>query len=183
MIQRRERFAVNVAPAEPGPRLQDSRPRLAPAAVPLMLALLLGAGIGGLVPTTVPPFGHLTDAGIEPAAGPDPALVPDQLLVTRAPDGGFYLSAALDRVPVVVRLEPTRPHSVLRRDDAARLAPAGPIAPTLQVGQLALGGLLSGPVTLRVDHGDAPASILGADILDRFTIGGVDGDRLRLMGR
>lgn len=183
MIQRNERFAVNVAPVEPEANLRGSTPWLTSAAAPLVLALLLGAGIGGLVPTTVPPFGNATGASIEPAAGPDPVPVQDQLLVARAPDGGFYFSAALDQVPIVVRLEPTQPHSVLRRDDAARLMPSGPLAPALRVGQLALGGLLSGPVTLQVDHGDLPASILGADVLDRFTIGGIDGDRLQLISR
>ena len=68
-------------------------------------------------------------AAIEPAAGPAKPMVVTESrecpLIARAPDGAFYATAALDRVPVTVRLEPDRPDSVLVPRDAARLVPGG----------------------------------------------------------
>jgi hypothetical protein len=178
MIRPAERFPINIAPDMAAATM--ARPRAGRTAGPslLMLALLVGAGIGGLLPTVGPDWQD-ADAAIEPAAGP--GLVPQE--VVRAPDGAFYLSVALDHVPLVVRLDPSSPNSELRPADARRLAPAGGLAETIDVSELALGGRTRGPLTLPVAHADSPVSVLGADILDGFGVRQADQDHLRLSDR
>lgn len=178
MIRPAERFPINIAPDLASATM--ARPSAGRSAGPslLMLALLVGAGIGGLLPTVGPDWQD-ADAAIEPAAGP--VLVPQD--VVRAPDGAFYVAVALDRVPLVVRLDPSSPTSRLRPADADRLAPAGRLAETLVVRELALGGRTRGPLTLPVAHADSPVSLLGADILDGFGVSLADQDHLRLSDR
>jgi hypothetical protein len=178
MIRPAERFPVNIAPDMASATM--ARPRVGRTAGPslLMLALLVGAGIGGLLPTDGPDWQD-ADAAIEPAAGP--VAVPQE--VVRAPDGAFYVSVTLDRVPLVVRLDPSSPTSELRPADAMRLAPAGRLAETIDVSELELGGRTRGPLTLPVAGADSPVSVLGADLLDGFGVSLADQDHLRLSAR
>lgn len=175
MIRPAERFPVNITPEIAPTALAHPRTPLAGGPSLLVLALLVGAGIGGLLPTlgTQPQDAAAT---IEPAAGPE--AVPPELV--RAPDGGFYVSATLDRVPLVVRLDPASPTSELRPADAMRLAPAGRLGSTLDVREVALGGRIRGPLTLHVAQADGPVSVLGADVLEGFGAELADQDHLHL---
>jgi hypothetical protein len=193
MIRPAERFTVNVRPAEP--MAQISRPSGWAWSMPstLLAAALVGAAIGGVVPSGRP-FSHSPEtavqtaqvapdnvAQIEPAAGP--AAASGAQLIARAPDGAFYTTAALDRVPVTMRLEPDRQVSLLVPRDVARLVPGGVITPTVRVSELALHGRVAGPVEVAVSDVDAPVSLLGADLLHDFDVVVVDRDHLRLVAR
>ncbi len=178
MIRRAERFPVNIAAELVPAATARSRSRLTGGPSLLVLALLAGAGIGGLLPT-VGPGRQDADAAIEPAAGP----AAGSLEIARAPDGGFYVAATLDRMPLVVRLDPSSPTSELRPADAMRLAPAATRAERLDVSELAIGDQRRGPLTLQVALVDSPVSVLGTDILARFGVELPDQDHLRLSGR
>lgn len=178
MIRRAERFPVNIAAEVVPAATARSRSRLTGGPALLVVALLAGAGIGGLLPT-VGPGRQDADAAIEPAAGP----VAGSLEITRAPDGGFYVAATLDRMPLVVRLDPSSPTSELRPADAMRLAPAITRAKPLEVSELAIGDQRRGPLTLQVAKVDSPVSVLGADILARFGVELRDHDHLQLSGQ
>ena len=112
-----------------------------------------------------------------------PGRRPGFRLITRAPDGAFYATAELDRVPVTVRLEPDRPDSLLVPDDAARLVPGGVAAASVRVSEMALNGRVAGPVELAVGKADLRTSVLGADFLRDFVVVEVDRDHVRLVAR
>jgi hypothetical protein len=191
MMRPMERFAVR----QTAPEIERGGP--APVvrnlSAPLLvgLAVALGAGLGGLLPAGAPaPAGAtlprlvavLDEArralGIEPAAGVGEALV-----VQRAPDGGFYLPATLNHVPVTVRLDPTRPTSRVAPADAARLEPGAPTGPRLRLAELALGSWRAGPLEVEVGgSADAPP-VLGADAIAAFGAVEIDGQLLRLLPR
>jgi hypothetical protein len=178
MIRPAERFAVNVIRREPAPFVAPRR--LSPLTTLALLAGLLGAGLGGILPAAWPPAPVLqlafAPAAIEPAAGP--AAVMD---IPRAPDRRFYASVLLDRVPVTMELAPGASHSLLAPADAGRLAVGVAAGAAVPVTVLELGAARVGPVLLPV--AGAPASVLGADILDRMAVLAVEGDRLRLTAR
>jgi hypothetical protein len=197
MIRPAERFPVNIPP--PATATNAPRPLSWSVSMPVMLiaAAIVGAGIGGTIPSGRALF-HPSDttlqtawgsavemAAIEPAAGPtvssgaNPALV----LLTRAPDGAFYATAASDRVPLTMRLGPSRSDSVLAPGDAARLVPGGVAQMTVRVAELALHGHVSGPVEQAVAGESVATSVLGADLLQDFTVVEVDPDHLRLVAR
>lgn len=199
MIRPAERFTVNIP--QPEAMAESSRPLGWSLSLPTMLiaATIVGAGVGGIIPSGQPSFQALepmlqtaqgTDvdlAAIEPAAGPavsvGGAAEQDPMLIARAPDGAFYAMAALDRVPVTMRLDPDRPGSLLVPRDAARLVPGGVAQPTVRVAQLALHGHVAGPVEMVVGAADAPTSVLGADLLADFAVVEVDRDHVRLVAR
>ena len=198
MIRPAERFNVNIRPTEVA---QLGRQPGWGLSMPVLLAAaaIVGAGIGGMIPGGGPLFRSepaavqtaldigLDLAQIEPAAGPaaPPTPVADQgfRLITRAPDGAFYATAELDRVPVTVRLEPDRPDSLLVPNDAARLVPGGVAAASVRVSEMALNGRVAGPVELGVGKADLRTSVLGADFLRDYVVVEVDRDHVRLVAR
>ncbi len=85
----------------------------------IALAAILGAGIGGMLPSGWGPATSPALAAVAPRRGwlrprssPPPAQAAP-LLVPRAPDQHFYAPVLLDRIPVTMQLEPDR------RGDAA----------------------------------------------------------------
>ena len=187
MIRPAERFAVNLTHDESALRL--SRPsRWSSLPMLIALAAVLGAGIGGMLPSgwgpaTSPQLaavapGEADPIAIEPAAGPGAPL-----LVPRAPDQHFYAPVLLDRIPVTMQLEPTVAETRLSPGDAGRLSVGGAASSVVQVAEVILGAARLGPVQLRVGPPDAAASVLGADILDRLAVVSVDGGRLSLSPR
>jgi hypothetical protein len=192
MIRPMERFAVRQIAPEiehdgkvPG-AWAVSRPLL------VVLAVVVGAGLGGLLPVaparldaTLPGMVATLDEamralGIEPAAGSGDAQA---LVVQRAPDGAFYLAAALNQMPMTVRLEPARATSRVGPMDAARLVPGTKAGARLRLAELALGPRRTGPLELEVGGpADAPP-VLGADALAAFGVVEIDGQLLRLLPR
>jgi hypothetical protein len=176
MVRPAERFAVNVAHEQPALALapRSLRPSLP---IVVVVAAVLGTGIGGLLPAdlattqgsrlaaTGPTAAETDLAAIEPAAGPATAM-----LLPRAPDDGFYAPVQFDRVAVTMRLEPTAPTTILSPSDAQRLSVAGTVAPIVNVREVRLGVAKAGPVALAVASPDLPSSILGADLLDRLAV-------------
>ena len=143
MIRPAERFAVNITHDEPALRL--SRPsRWSSLPMLIALAAVLGAGIGGMLPSGWGPAtsaqlaavapGEAGPAAIEPAAGPGAPL-----LVPRAPDQHFYASVLLDRIPVTMQLEPAVPETRLSPGDAGRLSVGGAASSVVQVAEVDLG--------------------------------------------
>ncbi len=189
MIRPAERFAVNIAHDEPGLTLSRRSPW---TSLPTMIALgaVLGAGIGGILPSSwgpvasPPPVAVAASsagsglAAIEPAAGPTGAMT-----VPRAPDERFYAPVLLDSIPITMQLEPTTPGTRLSPSDARRLAIGGAAGSVVHVGELRLGATQIGPVALPVGSPDAATSILGAELLDRLAVVSVDGESLRLAPR
>lgn len=187
MIRPAERFAVNIVRDEPSLRLsRPSRWSSLPALV--VLGCVLGAGVGGMLPSSWGPTPASRSAAvaardtgpaaIEPAAGPiDPLVVP------RAPDQRFYAPVLLDRIPVTMQLEPSAVQTRLSPSDAGRLSVGGAASSVVQVNEIALGATRLGPVRLQVGPPEAGTSMLGADILDRLAVVSVEGGRLRLTPR
>lgn len=183
MLRPAERFSINIVHRDEyiGPQ----RPIFRPSAPTLaLLAAILGAGLGGLMPLwrqdaptriavqTAPPSAL---AAIEPAAGPTAPFV-----VQQAADRGFYAPVLLDGIAVTMRLMPESTASSLSRSDARRLAGDASWHP-LQLAQLRLGPAATGPVTLPV--AGAESSVLGADLLGRLGAVRIDGARLSLLPR
>ena len=185
MVRPAHRFAVNIVRDEPSLRPYRSA-RWSSLPVLIGLAAVIGAGVGGMLPAGRDPAprlaavgpGELAPARIEPAAGPAAALLGPQ-----APDRSYYAPVLLDSVPVTMRLEPSASQTLLTPGDAGRLSVGGAAGPVVEVEELALGGSRLGPVRLGVGPGDAPASVLGSDILDRLAIVAVEQGRLRLSPR
>jgi predicted aspartyl protease len=185
MIRPAERFSVNIVRPEfaPEPRLARARVHWQTAPLAIAVAALVGAAIGGIVPTGGPPglgpavvaATAVDPAAIEPAAGPAAAAT-----VARAPDGAFYAAVGIDRVPIVMRLDPSREHSLLRSDDAVRLGDGSRADSRVRAAELELADRRTGPVEFAVGGAAEPASVLGADLLDRLAVVTVEGDRLRL---
>jgi hypothetical protein len=187
MVRPAERFAVNIVSDEPALRL--SRPsRWSSLPTLVALAAVLGAGVGGMLPSSWEPApaprlaavapGEPAPAAIEPAAGPTAPLE-----VPMAPDQRFYASVLLDSIPVTMQLEPAAARTLLSPSDAGRLSIGGAASSVLQVEEIALGATRLGPVQLQVGPPDGGASVLGADILDRLAVVSIDGGRLRLTPR
>lgn len=182
MIRPAERFAVNIVREEPAPRLAlPSRWSSLPALV--VLAVLLGVGAGGMLPSRWPATAtrqpNASDpAAIEPAAGP---AAPLELVM--APDRRFYAPVLIDRVPVTMQLAPGAAQTLLSPGDAGRLSVGGAAGPMVEVAEIALGAARLGPVQLRVGPPETGASVLGADLLDRLAVVAINGGRLRLSPR
>ena len=183
MLRPAERFSVNIVHRDEyiGPQPPVFRPSAPTLAI---LAAILGAGLGGLMPlwrqdlpirTALPTVPPSALAAIEPAAGPTVPFV-----VQQAADRGFYAPVLLDGIAVTMRLAPEASASSLTRSDARRLAHDASWHP-LQLAQLRLGPAATGPVTLPVT--DADASVLGADLLDRLGAVRIDGARLTVLPR
>lgn len=182
MIRPAERFAVNIRRHEPAEPMVRSSWLSLPTVV--AIAAVLGAGLGVIMPATRsgPTLATLdraaSPAAIEPAAGPGAVLE-----VTRAPDSRFYAPVLLDRVPVTMELAPQAPRTLLAPRDAGRLAVGGAAATEVAVHTLELGPVRHGPVVLQLGPAEAATSVLGADLLDRLALVGLDGERMRLTPR
>jgi hypothetical protein len=180
MIRPAERFAVNISRDEPALRL--ARPsRWSSLPILIGLAVVLGAGVGGVMPSgwaPAPRLAAVAPAVIEPAAGPSALLE-----LPMAPDRRFYAPVLLDRIPVTMRLEPSTPRTLLSPSDAGRLSIGGAVSPVVEVAEIALGGSRLGPIRLQVGPPETDASVLGADLLDRLAVVAVDGALLRLTPR
>ena len=187
MIRPAERFAVNITQDEPALRL--SRPsRWSSLPMLIALAAVLGAGIGGMLPSGWGPAMSPQLAAVAPgrrrprcdrtrrrprcaaagAEGTGSAL----LCTGAARPGPGHDAARAHR-----RGDPPEPG---RRWQAVGRG-CGELG--LQVAEVALGAARLGPVQLRVGPPDAAASVLGADILDRLAVVSVDGGQLSLSPR
>lgn len=182
MIRPAERFTVNIVRHEPVAAPSLPR-RIATLPTVVVLAGVLGIGLGGILPAAWSPGPQIREAALPLApAAIEPAAGPPALDVGRAPDRAFYAPVTLDAVPVTVRLAPEAPSSALTPADAGRLgADAGD--PGVPVAALALGPLRLGQILLPVGPAALPASVLGADILERAGVVTVEGDRLRITPR
>jgi hypothetical protein len=191
MVRPTERFTVNVRNEEqPAPRLSRSTSRPSTGTV-VVAAAVLGTGIGGLLPAAWAPAPSAPElvavlpaapdlAGIEPAAGP----AGGEMVVARVPDDAFYVPVFLDQVPLTMRLDPAAARTSLSAHDAGRLATGSDRGVAgVRVGEVRLGPARVGPVSLPVDAIGLPASVLGADLLDRLAVVAPDGERLRLTPR
>ena len=182
MIRPAERFAVNIRRQEPVEAMARSSWLSLPTVV--AIATMLGAGLGVVVPATRPgPTIATMDrapgpAAIEPAAGPATALE-----IARAPDRRFYAPVLLDSVPVTMELAPQAPRTLLAPSDAGRLAVGGAAASAVEIRTLELGPVRHGPVLLQLGPAGSATSVLGADLLDRLAVVGLDGERMRLTPR
>jgi hypothetical protein len=185
MLRPAERFSVNILHKDDyvGPQPPIFRP--SPMTL-VVLATILGVGMGGLLPAAWGPAPYQSAAvragaegdlaRIEPAAGPSVGLA-----VARAADRGFYAPVLIDGITVTMRLGPDMPSSTLAGRDARLLAAAGEASPTVTVARLGLGGMMLGPLTLPV--AEAEISVLGADLLQRFGTLSVDERQLTLGAR
>ena len=185
MIRPAERFNVNIVRPEiaPVPRLARVRVHWQSAPVAVALAALVGSAIGGVVPTAWSPVpgpalvaGTAVDAAaIEPAAGPAAAAT-----IARAPDGAFYAAVGIDRVPMVMRIDPSRERSMLSPHDAGRLGDGSRADGRVRIAELVLADRQAGPADLAVGSAAEPASVLDADLTEQLAVVTVEGDRLHL---
>lgn len=170
MLRPAERFSVNIVRRDEYIGPQPSAFRPSPLTL-VVLAAILGTGVGGVLPAAWGPASDragVTQARlgrgptlIEPAAGPVGGLT-----VPRAADRGFYAPVLLDGIAVTMRLAPDSAASFLAARDARLLVAPDVAAGPITVDRMRLGSVVAGPLTLPVS--DADASVLGADLLERF---------------